>query len=429
MKEISLPYGDTSFKLDAAGLNIRFIVEPNSHDLPRRTSEEAIIDALAHPIDSPPLQDLIRPGEKVCLLVPDITRTWEAPWVSTPILANTLNKAEIPDSDIFILCACGSHRSMTQAEHEKLLGPEIVKRIRIHDHQCEKKDEMAYLGATSRKTPVWFNRRAVEADKIISVCGVVYHFLAGFGGGGKMLLPGIAAYETIQANHELALLPGFGSGYNPEVRSGNYTDSNPFHADIFEAASFLPPVFSLNVVADNAFHIIKAFAGDWRKAHAKACNLVASMQGVAIPDLADVVIASAGGAPKDINLYQGAKLLANALNAARKDALLILLAQFPEGFGNDDTRRMLCDYKTMAEREKALREKFSIGAFSGYYWAKAAEERELILVTEMEQEDFASSGIRVAKTLDEAIAAAGARINEDCVIMPLGANTLPIMKK
>lgn len=429
VKALKLAYGDSAFALDIQSLDIIDIVQANHIDLPKLTPAEAVRKALANPIASPPLADIVRPGEKICLIAPDITRLWQSPATSLPIILDELNKAGINDEDITLLCACGTHRQMTPEEHEKLLGSEIVKRLKVVDHNCLDKSEMRHLGQTTRGTPVWLNRKAVEADKIITVCGVVYHFLAGFGGGGKMLLPGIAANETIQANHELALMPGFGNGYNPEARSGNNTESNPFHADIFEAASFLAPAFSLNVVVDSKFNIIKAFAGDWKKAHAEACKLVAAMEGVAIPTRADLVIASAGGAPKDINIYQGVKLIANALEAANPGASILLLMQCPEGFGNEDTKRLVCDFKTMQAREKALRDNFSIGEFAGYYLANAAECYELILVTDMKAEDFANTKIRVAKTLDEGIALAKDKLKTPCILMPHGASTLPMLKK
>lgn len=427
MPDIEIPYGKTSFLLDPASLNVQEVVVQNEASFSGQSPAEVVKAALENPIGSPPLASLVRKGDKICLLVPDVTRIWQSPAVSVPIVVSALNACGIPDSDITILCATGTHRRMSAEEHERLLGKEIAGRLKVVDHQSMEKSETRKVGDTSRGTPVWLNRHAVEADKIISVCGVAYHFLAGFGGGGKMLLPGIAADETIQANHRLALLPGIGAGRNPEVRSGNYSESNPFHADIFEAAAMLAPVFSLNVVVDDAFNIVAAFAGDWQKAHAKACEAVRKMEAVAIGEQANFVIASAGGSPKDINLYQGIKTTVNAVEAARPNATLILLIQCPEGFGNEDVRRLLCDYHTMREREQALRDKFSIGAFVGYFFADCSEKYNIILVTEMDSGDFAKTRIRAVKTLAQALALAQDSMASACIVMPHGASTFPVL--
>ena len=146
------------------------------------------------------------------------------------------------------------------------------------------------MGETSRKTPVWLNRYAIEADKIILTGGVVYHFLAGYGGGRKSLVPGIAGKETINTNHCNALNPGFGEGINENVYSGNLSKLNPFHDDLEEAAAMAKPAYLLNVVANSDQQIIAAFAGDWIKAHKAATELVDSIDGVYVDERADLVI-------------------------------------------------------------------------------------------------------------------------------------------
>lgn len=429
MTAINLPYGAQSFTLVLPEEEILAVVKANPSGLAPATSAAAVKEALARPIDSPPLGEVVKAGEKICLLVPDITRLWESTFISAPIIARALNGAGIKDEDITVLCATGTHRKMTKEEHERLLGKDLVKRLKIVDHQCGDESGMADMGKTSRGTPVKFNRVAVEADKLISLCGVVYHFLAGFGGGGKMLLPGVAACETIQANHELALLPGMGSGLNPEVRAGNLTASNPFHADIEEAAAMCPPDFSVNVAVNDKFEIIRAFAGNWLTAHAEACRLVAKMDQVDVPRKSGLLIASAGGMPKDINLYQSVKLLSNSMAAAKEGGTIILLAQCGEGFGNEDTARQIKDMKSMEQREKALRGSFSIGAFAGFLCAEASEKYNIILVSDMAPADYANTKIHAVATLDEALAKTrelnGGKLPDAAIVMPHGATTLP----
>ena len=317
------------------------------------------------------------------------------------------------------------------ADGTRIEGAERVQANEYHliPGRSYTKDPTVHVGDTSRGTPVWFNSYAMACDKIIITCGVVYHFLAGFGGGGKMLLPGIAGYETIQRHHKQALNPGFGNGTNADVRSANMADTNIFHADIFEAAAMARPCFGLNVVVNDDYRIIKAFAGDWVQSHAAACRLVDSMEGVTIPERTPLVVASAGGYPKDINLYQTIKLLSNALSAVQPGGTMILLSRCSEGFGNPDVETQICAYSDMQAREKALRDTFSIVSYVGFLFAEAAEKHNLILVTDMDAALFGKTKMHVCHSLDEALDKArhflGQELDVRTIIMPHGASTLP----
>ena len=296
--------------------------------------------------------------------------------------------------------------------------------------KCEDKENLVYMGETSRKTPVWLNRYAIEADKIILTGGVVYHFLAGYGGGRKSLVPGIAGKETINTNHCNALNPGFGEGINENVYSGNLSKSNPFHDDLEEAAAMAKPAYLLNVVANSDQQIIAAFAGDWIKAHKAATELVDSIDGVYVDERADLVIASAGGFPKDINLYQTSKTLSNSKIMIADGGTMIILSECSEGFGNQDCEDQIVKFTNMEEREKALRADFSIGGFVGYDFSDTAERYNMILVTEIPAEKFKNTKIHVVKTLDEAIRVAkelndGSIDDMKVALLPHGANTLP----
>ena len=246
-----------------------------------------------------------------------------------------------------------------------------------------------------------------------------------------MLLPGIAGYETIQRHHKQALNPGFGNGTNADVRSANMADTNIFHADIFEAAAMARPCFGLNVVVNDDYRIIKAFAGDWVQSHAAACRLVDSMEGVTIPERTPLVVASAGGYPKDINLYQTIKLLSNALSAVQPGGTMILLSRCSEGFGNPDVETQICAYSDMQAREKALRDTFSIGSYVGFLFAEAAEKHNLILVTDMDAALFGKTKMHVCHSLDEAVDKARHFLGNELVvltmIMPHGASNLPML--
>ena len=426
-----MKYSDTEFSVSLDPRQVVSEVHANTVELPKRTVREHIEYALDHPIGAGPIEEVVRAGDKVCIIISDVTRRWQQPSTYLPVLVERLNRAGIPDEDILILCATGTHRRQTEEEHISLVGEELYRRIRFMDHQCDDKEHLTYMGTSSRGTPVWLNSYAMACDKLILTGGVVYHFLAGFGGGRKSVVPGIAGRETINTNHNNALNHGLGSGSNPRVCNGNMGEDNPFHSDLMECASFAKPAYLLNVFVDDNYQIVGAFAGDWQKAHEAAAKAVEQLDGVPIPHRTPLVIASAGGYPKDINLYQTSKTLSNALAAVAPGGTMILLSQCREGFGDPDCEAQICAYDTMEKREKALRADFSIGGFVGFLFAEASENYNLILVTDIPGERFEHTKIQVAQTLDEALALAancndGTLDGVETTLMPHGGSTFPL---
>ena len=420
--------GQESFEVHLPPALIAAELEPNQVDLPRRTAAEHIRWALDHPIDSAPLKSLVKSGDRVCLVISDVTRRWQAPDTYLPILVAELEAAGVRDEDILILSATGTHRQQTEEEKIGLVTKAVYDRIQVVDHVCTDQESLAYVGTTSYGTPVWLDKRALACDKVILTGGVVYHFMAGFGGGRKSVLPGIAGRETIMKNHNLALNPGIGSGSNPHVRSANMCADNPVHADMMEACSMVNPAFLLNVVVNDQQEIIAAFAGNWVTAHRAACGLVDRMYGVPVKEKTPLVIASAGGYPKDLNFYQTIKTLCNAREVVEDGGTIILVTKSEEGYGSADTEKQIAGYPTMVEREKALRADFSIGAFIGYLFAECAETHHMIAVTSMDQKDFGTAKIHVVRTLDEALELSR-QLNGGkdlrATLLPHGANTLP----
>lgn len=428
MAQHYMKYGDREFSVELGSGLIAAELHSNTVALPAKSALEHINDALDNPIGSLRLEEMLKPGQTVCIVVPDSTRLWQSPDVFVPAVVARLSKCGIRDADIRILTATGTHRPMSREEHIAIVSEDIYNRIGVVDHKCRESADMVKAGVTSHGTGVWFNRIALESDHIILTGGVVYHFLAGYGGGPKYLLPGIASYETIQRHHNLALNKGFGSGSNAAVRSANMESSNIFHTDLEEAALLAKPSFLLNVVVDDNYNIIKAVAGDMVQAHREACALVDAIDGVNVAERTPLVIASAGGAPKDINFYQTIKTLANALAVVSEGGTIIILSACTEGFGSPDTERQIRDFDNMEAREKDLRENFSIGSYVGFLFAESAEKHNLIMVCSMAAADFAKTKIHIVTTLDDALALAK-KLNGGkdvrATLLPHGANTLP----
>ncbi|GBG57618.1 hypothetical protein SPFL3102_00919 [Sporomusaceae bacterium FL31] len=424
-REFALKYGHEEMLLKIDEEHILQVIESNQVTF-EKSESEMIRAALANPIGSPRLSELVKSGERVCIVIPDITRAWQRTDLYLPLLVEELAQGGVQDEDILFICALGTHRPQTAEEHRLLLGPELADRFTVIDHDCHDRTNLVYCGETSFGTPVWLNKQAMECDHLVLTGGIVYHFLAGWSGGKKYVLPGISSYETVMANHALSLNPVRGQGPHPEVRSGNDA-TNLIHLDMLEAARLANPAFMFNVVTAEG-RIAGAVAGHYQDAHDQGRAMVDAIDGVTIKEKADLVIASAGGSPKDVNLYQSIKTLINAREATKPGGTMIILTESPEGLGgNAEVQEMILGYHTVLEREDALRTDYSISKYVGYYFCESAEKFELILVSALDPALLQKANIKIVRTLDEALALVYAKRGKNLKthVMPQGANTLP----
>lgn len=429
MNTIKMKYGRGKINIEIPKKNLIKVIESNSKDS-KKTEKEVIVEALKEPIASAPLHQLVHPGETVCIVISDVTRLWQKMSTYLPYIVEELNKGGIKDKDILFISATGSHRRQTKEEHRLLLGDALADRFHVLDHDCLEEENLIYLGTTRFGTPVKVNKKALESDHIILTGAIVFHLLAGWGGGKKSILPGICGYETIMKNHTLSLSSNLGEGSNPLVRSGN-VENNPLNEDMLEAASMVKPTFMFNVIMNKDGKISHAVAGNYIKAHEAGCKIVDMVDGVEINELADLVVATAGGYPKDINLYQSIKTLINAREAVKKGGTIIILTQCREGFGNDEVQQMIQNYSSLIEREKALRKDYSIAKYVGYFFSEVANNYELILVSDIDEELVKNANVKVVKSIEEALKMTykNRGTNLKTYIMPYGANTLPKLKK
>ncbi|SKC45521.1 lactate racemase domain-containing protein [Maledivibacter halophilus] len=429
MKEYKMKYGKEKVNLCLNEENLMGVIESNKIDN-KKSEEEVILNALENPIDSPKLCDIVNEGEKICIVISDITRAWQKMGAYLHYIVDELNKGGVSDEDIVFLSATGSHRKQSKEEHDILLGEKLADRFEVIDHDCLDKENLVYLGKTSFGTPVEINRIAMGCDHIILTGAIVFHLLAGWGGGKKSILPGISSYDSIMKNHSMSLNPEMGSGSNPEARSGK-VKNNPIHEDMLEAAEFVKPSFLFNVIMDSKGNITRAVAGNYIKAHEEGCRIVDEIDGVSINEKADMVIATAGGYPKDINFYQTIKTVINAKEAVKKDGVMIILSECSDGFGNDPIREIIQNYSSLEDRERALRENYSIAKYIGYYVTEVAENHLFILVSKLAPKAVSMANINVVKTADEALKMAYKvkGKNLKTYLMPQGANTFPKLRE
>lgn len=430
MKNFQMNYGHTSMDFSLNEKNILQIIQSN--EFKNDKSEDEIIDyAIENPIGSPRLKELVHTGETVCIVIPDVTRLWQKTYKFLYKIVDELNKGGVEDKDILFISALGTHRKQTEEEHKELLGEELSKRFKVLDHDCYDKNNLKYMGETTYGTPIWINKKALECDHIVLTGGIVYHFLVGWSGSRKYVLPGISSYETVMANHALSLSPKMGGGTHPKVRSGNII-GNPVHEDMMQAAAFVRPTFMFNVVMSPDGNIGGAVAGNYIEAHAKGRDLVDSIDGVSIKEKADLVIATADGYPKDINLYQSIKIIINAREAAKEGGTLIIVTECSEGLGgNEEVQDMILNYDTLLEREKALRADYSISKFVGYYMCETAQKFDFILVSKLDPKLVEKANIKVVDSIKSALDLVKATKGDNLTVhlMPHAANTLPKLCK
>ena len=263
-------YGNTVQKVRIAADKLLCQLIPSSDnsggDITPESEAREIGRALGSPIGSARLKDIVKPGERVAVITSDITRPLPTYKIILPVL-NELNLAGIPDSDIVIISALGSHRRQTAEEHKKLVGAECFGRVKVIDSDP---DDCVHLGQTSRGTPVDITRCAAEADRRILLGNIEFHYFAGYSGGFKALMPGVSTPEAIRCNHSHMAEPGAFAGK---------LEGNPVREDIEEAGRMIGADFILNVVLDSHKNIVKAFAGDPVKAHREGAAFLRNMYG------------------------------------------------------------------------------------------------------------------------------------------------------
>lgn len=390
---MELQYGHKTITLRLPNGQSYEVLE-NVGEEPLADPEKSLLEALRSPIASPPLKEVVRAGETVCLLVNDSTRLARSEFF-LPLLIDELAQAGISKDAIFIIFANGTHRPLDPAEMNNLVGERVAKKIAMFNHDSRNYEELSCLGETSYKTPVYINNKVLHADRRILTGSVVHHYFAGYGGGRKALVPGVAGWETIKKNHSLM--------FDERACSGRL-DGNPVHEDLLEAALMVGGDFLLNTVLDENKDILGFFAGNMIKAHLAACHMADRVYGVEIDRLADVVIASCGGYPKDINLYQAHKTLDHAMKAVKKGGDVILLAKCSEGIGSEAYKDWINKCMPLPEMEEMLRSEFALGGHKAYTVGQLLQQGRVHLVSDLDPEEARLFGFTPASSLEAAVA-------------------------
>lgn len=426
MKEYTFHYGrgEKTFSLDEKRV-LKEIRMPDA--APLTDIAAAVLEAVRHPIGAPSLEESVTAGDTVTFICNDPTRVANS-FDFMPVLVNELNRLGVPDENMQIVFSLGTHRLMTEEEMREGVGEEVASRLKMYNSDANVPEDFEYFGTTSRFTPVLINRRICHSDHIILTGTIVHHYFSGYGGGRKAVLPGCAAMETVRHNHSFMM--------DPQAGLGKTTD-NPVYEDQMEGVALWAgamekrgaKVFLFNAILDADHRFLKMFAGDYVKAHQEACQFVDEVYGVKIDKQADVVIASCGGYPKDINVYQMQKTMDNAALAVRKGGVVILLAECEEGSGSKVLEETFRRLKTPEAIEAELAGHFVIGANKAYAVSRLMTHAKFILVTALDRtlaKDmlFTAAVDSVEEALNKTETIVGKEYS--VILMPTGSLTVPL---
>lgn len=417
---MELKLGETTWKFELPDRHLLSTIRPEvlTPAAPPETIVGEALDRCDETIRS------FRPRDRVTIVTSDITR-YTGSETYLPLLVARLNEVGIEDRDIEILIALGIHRKQTEHEHRKIVGP-LFGRVKVRDHDCDTPGDLTLLGTTTTGIAVEVNRRIVETDRLILTGTIGFHYFAGFGGGRKAVLPGVASRKSCMASHFAVLNPGEGNGKNPLATTGNLA-GNPVHQAMDEACAMAAPDFILNTVLSPDKRIIAAFAGPWREAHAAGCQFYARHFSYPLRQLADLVIVSCGGFPKDINFIQAHKSMEYGSQALRDGGVMILLAQCRDGYGNATFFNWF-RYRELAEFEARLRQHYEINGQTAYSTLQKVQRFRVILVSELPPEEVRTMGMTPTRTLDEALEQAREMLPADfsAYVIPEGGTVLPV---
>ncbi len=313
---VIIPFVAQSLAVDIPEANLLFDVSPLATP-PATDFEAVIVSALQQPIGTEPLKDLVHPKMRVVLICDDNTRPTPVDRI-IPILLDFLNQAGIQDANVEIVISSGTHRAMTPDEIENKYSRRLIERVKIYPHDYKDRANLVDFGVTRRGTPILVNRRVVEADFRITVGNIVPHHPAGWSGGAKAVLPGVAGEETVARMHLL------GSKY-PALGE---IDSQ-MRGEMEDFAGRIGLNFILNVILNRDGDLVAAVAGDFIAAHRKGVAISRKVYGVEIPALADLTISSTS--PVDFDFFQGDKGITSAERATRPGGRILLLSGCLEG--------------------------------------------------------------------------------------------------
>jgi len=412
MMKLQVPYGkDGRLEAEIADACVLGVIEPNEVKIGDET--EVIRQALANPIGSPSLKEFLKDARDVLFIVNDPTRPTPTARVIDMI------QDDIAGHKVSFIVATGIHRAPTEEEYIQIFSEKYYKKYKdvIHSHDA-KRDEMVYLGTSKNGTEMKVNKRGVDAHKIVIISSVEPHYFAGYTGGRKSFLPGIAAHETIEQNHKLAL---------KQEACALKLKGNPVHEDMIDALSTVKKeIFTISTVLDKNHRIYAATAGDIYKSMEAAVSKAEEVFCAKIPQKADIVV-SVVKFPSDIDLYQAQKGIDNAKYALKEGGILLLVAKCRMGIGEESFVKLLSSASSPKDALERIEKKFVVGYHKAAKMAEVGLWAQTWAVTDLDPKLLESIFIRPFSSLQTALDEARKEKGQDAKVLVLldGSLTIP----
>lgn len=414
---MKLKYGKEEIQLPIEDKNIIKILNLKKQKA-LLNPENKLRELLKNPIGCPSLRELIfqKKASKILIIVNDITRPTPYEVILPPLL-DELHQIGIKKENTIFIIATGIHRSNSPEEIKEMFGENIVSAYKFINHDCDDSRQKD-LGNLESGNKFWVDPIVSDTDFIITTGVIVPHYFAGFSGGRKSILPGICGRKTIEANHAKMV--------HPNARAGNLK-GNSVHEEMQEAAEKVGVDFNINVVIDENHKIVEIVAGELLTSWLQGVEVCKQIYICPIEKKADVVIASTGGYPKDINVYQAQKALNNAHQAVKPGGTIILLAECTEGYGEPTFEKWVEEANSSDDIIKRLKKKFVLGGHKAYSIARVVKEVEVILISSLPQDKVRKLYFIPMENISQATEYVKEKYGEDfqAYILPSGNTVVP----
>jgi lactate racemase len=415
-----LAYGKNGLEVDFVQPGIE-VIEPRFVE-GVKDETTALRQALRNPIASRPLRDIVSPGDSVALVFSDRTRPMPSDRVLPVILAEL---EHIPRERITLINALGTHRPNTPGELESMLSRRVVENYRVVQHRPKDRASMVYLGKSSFGNEVWVNKDFMQARIKILTGFIEPHFFAGFSGGPKSVLLGVAAFESILKNHSASMID------SPYATWG-VTEANPIHQEMSEIASLVKPDFIVNVTLNKNRNITGVFAGNWKEAHAEGCAFARKWVMRPVEKPYDLVVTTNSGFPLDMNLYQAVKGMSAAARIVKDGGTIIIAAECSDGVPRHGSfRELLRARKSPREllemiqnMPETIQDQWQVQIL-----AKILQRARVYLYSSLPDEEVAAAHLTPVKDIARLVNKLAASQREFRIaVLPEGPQTVPYLE-
>jgi nickel-dependent lactate racemase len=416
LMKVDVPYGRGTIQIEIPEKNLAAIVKPN--DVEIQDEESTIINAVENPINSKSFTDFLSDANDLLVIVNDGTR----PTPTAKVL--DIIHGKFHQKDVKFIVATGVHRAPTEEELKFIFGKHLqFIRDKIHIHDAKSEEDMVYIGKSKNGTEMFVNKLGVEAHKIVIISSVEPHYFAGYTGGRKSFLPGIASYKTIEQNHKFAMR----AESRPLILEGN-----PVNEDMEDAILTITDkeIFSIMTVLDRNQNIYAASAGHIKDSFHAAISKANEVFAVPISEKADIVVTVAPF-PMDIDLYQSQKAIENAKVALKEGGIMILVSKCRDGIGDKAFFDLLASSSDAKEVLTTIEMGYKLGYHKAARIVEAANKGEIWVVSDIESESVKKAFMNPYPTVQEAVDSAIAQKGEDSKVLFLmdGSITVPLITR